>query len=75
MKSGNVMYGGHSTKIYRYIVSIQDYWKNNRIPLHLDLIANLKAELPSVSFFGQIEYTEEVLSLLNALSNHIEVYI
>jgi exodeoxyribonuclease V gamma subunit len=38
-------------------------------------VATLKLKLPSISLFGQIEYTEEILSLLNALSKHIEVYI
>lgn len=54
-----------SKSIERIIESLAD----------LDLIANLKLKLPSISFFGQIEYTEEVLSLMNVLSNHIEVNI
>jgi exodeoxyribonuclease V gamma subunit len=41
----------------------------------LNRVASLKLQLPSISFFGQIEYTAEVLVLLKALSNHIDVYL
>jgi exodeoxyribonuclease V gamma subunit len=38
-------------------------------------IDDLKAKLPSITFFGQVEYTKELISLLEALSNHIKVNI
>jgi exodeoxyribonuclease V gamma subunit len=38
-------------------------------------IALLKLKMPSITFFGQIEYSEELLELLKVLANHIVVSI
>ncbi|GAA4074525.1 exodeoxyribonuclease V subunit gamma [Flavobacterium cheonanense] len=38
-------------------------------------INDLISKLPSITFFGQIEYSEELILLLEALSNHIKVTI
>jgi exodeoxyribonuclease V gamma subunit len=36
---------------------------------------DLKTKLPSLTFFGHIEYSEELIEVLEALSNHIEISI
>ena len=38
-------------------------------------IEDLKTKLPSITFFGQLEYSEELILLLEELSNHIQVSI
>lgn len=38
-------------------------------------INDLITKLPSITFFGQIEYSEELILLLEALSNHVKVNV